>query len=80
MQLLHGKNPTEDTSEAVRLLWISVEKGNPSAELTLAELYWHGEGVARNCDQTRILLSAAARKGNADAQKRLQQFQQEGCE
>ncbi len=80
MQLLHGKNPTEDTSEAVRLLWISVEKGNPSAELTLAELYWHGEGVARNCDQTRILLSAAARKGNADAHKRLRQFQQEGCE
>ncbi|MGB7727263.1 MAG: PilZ domain-containing protein [Candidatus Acidiferrum sp.] len=80
MQLLHGKNATEDKSEAVRLLWISVEKGNPSAELTLAELYWHGDGVARNCDQTRILLSAAARKGNADAQKRLQQFQQEGCE
>lgn len=80
MLLLRGKNATEDKSEAVRLLWISVEKGNPSAELTLAELYWHGEGVARNCDQTRILLSAAARKGNADALKRLQQFQQEGCE
>ncbi len=80
MLLLHGKNATEDKSEAVRLLWISVEKGNPSAELTLAELYWHGEGVARNCDQTRILLSAATRKGNADAQKRLRQFEQEGCE
>ncbi|HTC40806.1 MAG TPA: PilZ domain-containing protein [Candidatus Acidoferrales bacterium] len=80
MQLLRGKNATEDKSEAVRLLWVSVEKGNPSAELTLAELYWRGEGVARNCDQTRILLSAAARKGNADALKRLQQFQQEGCE
>ena len=79
-QLLHGKNGVTDPSEAVRLLWISVEKGNPSAELTLAELYWHGEGVARNCDQTRILLSAAARKGNADAQKRLQQFEREGCE
>lgn len=79
MQLLHDKNPT-DTPEAVRLLWISVEKGNPSAELALAELYWRGEGVARNCDQTRILLSAAARKGSTEAQKRLQQFQQEGCE
>jgi PilZ domain len=79
-QLLHGKNGVSDPSEAVRLLWVSVEKGNPSAELTLAEMYWHGEGVARNCDQTRILLSAAARKGNSDAQKRLQQFQREGCE
>jgi hypothetical protein len=80
MQLLHGKGPNSDPSEAVRLLWISVEKGNASAELTLAELYWHGEGVTHNCDQTRILLSAAARKGNVDALRRLQQFQQQGCE
>ncbi len=80
MQLLHGTHSDADTSEAVRLLWISVEKGNPSAELTLAELYWHGQGVGRNCDQARILLSAAARKGNADAQKGLKRIQQEGCE
>lgn len=80
LQLLHSPGGSADPSEAVRLLWVSVEKGNPSAELTLAELYWHGQGVARNCDQTRILLSAAARKGNIDAQKRLQQFQREGCE
>jgi PilZ domain len=79
MQLLHNGIAT-DTSEAVRLLWISVEKGNPNAELTLAELYWRGQGVARNCDQTGILLGAAARKGNAEAQKRLKQFRQEGCE
>ncbi len=80
MELLHGKNGSVDTSEAVRLLWLSVEKGNPNAELSLAELYWHGEGVARNCDQTRILLSAAARKGSPEAQKKLQQFRREGCE
>jgi TPR repeat protein len=80
MQLLRGKNAAIDTPEAVRLLWISVEKGHPSAEVELADLYWHGRGVVRNCDQTRILLSAAARKGNAEAQKRLQQFQREGCE
>jgi hypothetical protein len=80
VQLLHDKNRHADLSEAVRLLWISVEKGNPGAELTLAELYWRGEGVAHNCDQARILLSAAARKGNADAKKRLGQFEREGCE
>jgi hypothetical protein len=79
MQLLHDGLAT-DTSEAVRMLWISVEKGNPNAELTLAELYWRGQGVARNCDQTGILLGAAARKGNVVAQKRLKQFRQEGCE
>ena len=80
MELLRGKNGSVDTQEAVRLLWLSVEKGNPNAELQLAELYWRGQGVARNCDQTRILLSAAARKGNPEAQKKLQQFRREGCE
>lgn len=66
--------------EAVRLLWISVEKGNSKAEVSLAELYRRGEGVTRNCDQTRILLTAAARKGNADAQRRLNKFLRQGCE
>jgi hypothetical protein len=79
LQILRA-NSGIGTVEVVRLLWISVEKGNPSAEIVLADLYWHAKGVARNCDQTRILLSAAARKGSAVAQKQLQQFQQEGCE
>ena len=79
LQILRA-NSGIGTVEVVRLLWISVEKGNPSAEIVLADLYWHAKGVARNCDQTRILLTAAARKGSAVAQKQLQQFQQEGCE
>jgi hypothetical protein len=58
LQILHA-NSGIATVEVVRLLWISVEKRNPSAEIALAELYWHGKGVARNCDQTRILLTAA---------------------
>ena len=79
VQLLRGRNASIDTPEAVRLLWIAVEKGNPEAEVTLAELYWRGQGVARNCDQTRILLTAAARKGSAEAQQRLREFQRAGC-
>jgi len=66
--------------EAVRLLWIAVEKGNAKAEVSLAELYRTGAGVTKNCDQTRILLTAAARKGNAEAQRRLDAFLREGCE
>lgn len=73
-------NSGSGTVEAVRLLWVSVEKGNPSAEIALADLYWHAKGVAKNCDQTRILLAAAARKGSAEAQRQLQQLQREGCE
>jgi len=80
MQILRSRAADGELSEAVRLLWASVEKGNPNAELALAEMYWEGRGVARNCDQTRILLTAAARKGSADAQKRLQQFEKQGCE
>jgi TPR repeat protein len=80
MQILRGKNSTYGVAEAVKLLWAAVEKGNPSAELALADMYWHGKGVARNCDQTRILLTAASRKGSAEAQRLLEEFQQEGCE
>ena len=79
VQLLRA-NSGVGTADAVQLLWISVEKGNPNAEIALAELYWHGRGVPKNCDQTRILLAAAARKGNPEARRRLEQFQQQGCE
>ncbi len=65
---------------AVQLLWTSVEKGNKGAEIALAELYRAGRGVARNCAQAKILLSTAARKGSAEAQKRLEELQSQGCE
>jgi len=81
MQILRGKYANSaQLTEVSRLLWVSVEKGNPSAELALAEMYWEGRGVARNCDQTLILLTAAARKGSVEAQKRLQEFERQGCE
>jgi hypothetical protein len=81
MQMLRGKNANSaQLTEVSRLLWVSVEKGNPSAELALAEMYWEGRGVSRNCDQTLILLTAAARKGSVEAQRRLQEFERQGCE
>jgi hypothetical protein len=81
MQMLRGKNASSaQLTEVSRLLWVSVEKGNPSAELALAEMYWEGRGVSRNCDQTLILLTAAARKGSVEAQRRLQEFERQGCE
>ena len=79
-EVLKNKNTEAGLPEAVRLLWIAVEKGNTNAEVALAELYRVGHGVARNCDQTRILLTAAARKGSAEAQRHLNQFLAEGCE
>jgi hypothetical protein len=78
--ILKGKNGESALPEAVRLLWVAVEKGNSNAEVALAELYRQGRGVAKNCDQTKILLTAAAKKGNGEAQKRLEQFLGKGCE
>jgi hypothetical protein len=79
LQILRSPSRSAEISEAVRLLWIAVEKGNTAAEIDLAELFRTGRGVAKNCDQTRILLSAAARKGSAEARKRLEAFQRAGC-
>jgi cytoskeletal protein RodZ len=80
MRILGGHEVGAKLPDAVRLLWVSVKKGNSNAEVTLAGLYRDGRGVQKNCEQTRVLLSAAARKGNASAQKSLQQIVREGCE
>jgi hypothetical protein len=80
LQILRGKNGVIDYAEAARFLWIAVERGNSNAEVALAELYRVGQGVTRNCDQARVLLTAAARKGNPEGVKHLQLFEQEGCE
>src|SRR5262249_23922377 len=79
MQILRAPGRRAELPEAVRLLWISVRKNNVAAEITLAELYHQGRGVAKSCDQTRILLSAAARRGCPDAKRRLREFQRERC-
>jgi hypothetical protein len=79
LQILRSPSRASEVPAAIKLLWVSVEKGNTGAEIALAELFRTGKGVARNCDQTRILLSAAARKGSAEARKRLEEFRREGC-
>ena len=79
LQILRVPSRATELPAAIRLLWVAVEKGNTDAEIELAELFRQGRGVAKNCAQTRILLSAAARRGNAEARKRLEAFQREGC-
>ena len=79
LQILRSPSRASQVPAAIRLLWAAVEKGNSGAEIVLAELFRTGKGVAKNCDQTRILLSAAARKGSVEARKRLEAFRREGC-
>lgn len=67
------------TQAAVPLLWKAVAKGNAAATLTLSDLYLRGSGVPQNCDQARLLLDIAAKKGAKGAAERLQHLQAFGC-
>ena len=78
--ILRGKNREQDLSRAVDLLWSAVKKGNVPAEVTLGDLYRRGDGVEKNCDQARVLLVAASKKGSADARQQLEQMAEKGCQ
>jgi hypothetical protein len=69
-----------DSREASLWLWKAVGKGNLAATVALSDLYLHGEGVPKSCDQARLLLDAAARKGGKAAAERLRNLQAFGCD
>ncbi len=60
-------------------LWSAVESGNIQAALTLADIYLRGDGVPVNCDQARVLLLVASKKGSAQAVKKLKELDATGC-
>jgi TPR repeat protein len=78
-QSLEGKNGVRDSAQAAKLLWKAVGKQNAQASLLLSDLYARGDGVARNCDQARLLLVAAARKGTPAAAQQLHSLESSGC-
>jgi hypothetical protein len=71
---------TRDSAEAAHWLWKAVGKRNLEATLALSDLYVRGDGVPKSCDQARLLLDAAARKGAKAAAERLRNLQASGCE
>ncbi len=75
-----GPGTARDSREAASWLWKAVAKKNPTATLLLSDLYLHGDGVPKSCDQARLLLDAAARKGNAAAAERLRNMSAFGCQ
>lgn len=77
-EAIRPKVVTEDKAETVRLLWAEVARGEISAEVALADMYVHGEGVPKNCAQARVLLSAAAKAGNVIAVRKLIDLDSEG--
>lgn len=70
-QYLTGSGVPQDPATAAEWFWRSLEAGNTAAAVPLADLYIAGKGVSRSCQQARILLDTAARKGNADAVHKL---------
>jgi len=78
--ILRGKNRQQELSRAVDLLWSGVRKGYVPAEVTLADLFRRGDGVEKNCDQARVLLVAASKKGSTDAREMLEKMAEQGCE
>jgi hypothetical protein len=74
-----GPGKARDSREAASWLWKAVAKQNSTATLLLSDLYLHGDGVTKSCDQARLLLDAAARKGATAAAERLRNLQAFGC-
>lgn len=48
--------------DSIESLWVRVRHGDVRAEISLATRYMNGAGVSQNCEQARLLLSAAAKK------------------
>ncbi len=69
-----------DSQEAAKWLWRSVAKQNLTAALVLSDLYMRGDGVPKSCDQARLLLDVAARKGSSAASERLRNLSSSGCQ
>ena len=74
-----GPGAARDSRQAAMLLWKAVAQQNLTATLLLSDLYLRGDGVSKSCDQARLLLDAAARKGAAAAAERLRNLQAFGC-
>jgi len=76
---LNGRTHPRNSEEAAKYLWRAVGKENPTAILLLSDMYQVGDGVPKSCDQARLLLSAAAKKGVPQAAEKLRDLLRSGC-
>jgi hypothetical protein len=77
---LAGNTGARNPSEAARLLWRAVSKQNATAAVLLSDLYVRGDGVPQSCDQARLLLVAAAKRGSPLAAQELRNLESKGCQ
>jgi len=76
---LEGATGSRNATEAAKWLWKAVGKQNPRALVMLSDLYLRGDGVSRSCDQARVLLVAATKKGAPEAAEKLRRLEFNGC-
>jgi hypothetical protein len=76
---LGGGMGVRDSSVAAKLLWKAVRKENTAAAVLLSDLYMRGDGVPKSCDQARLLLVAAAKRGATQAAQQLRSLELRGC-
>jgi hypothetical protein len=76
--LRQARTPAEK-ARAAELLWTAVSSGSSDAEIELADVYGRGEGVRKNCQQARILLTAARDLHNPLAGQESAELRVYGC-
>jgi hypothetical protein len=76
---LQKAEPVWNEGDSVESLWSAVQSGSVSAEVSLAERFARGQGVSKNCDQAKVLMKAAADRGNREARLRLYEMETGGC-
>lgn len=79
LELLQQAGGTRDASSAVRLLKTAIERGNSTGKVVLAEMYLTGDGLRKSCSEGRRLLSGAAKSGNREAKRKLDELDALGC-
>ena len=79
-QYLSGEAGNKNSAEGAKWLWKAVALRNTSAELALADLYQRGEGVPKNCEQAKILLDSAAKRGVDEASAQLRRLNESNCQ
>ena len=74
-QYLSGQGVPANSWMASQLLWKAIGKQNTEAVLLLSDLYARGDGVPRSCEQARVLLVSAAKKGSSAAAQKLRSIE-----
>jgi hypothetical protein len=78
-QPVHRAGGAGKSTATLEQLWNGVAEGDTAAEVELAQRYLAGNSVPKNCEQARVLLSAASKKGNAEATRQYQNLIRTGC-